>query len=107
MVGSFAVGPLLVPFRRERIAGYAFYRLDEAFGVTRKVTKAYGSGLEERRQLWDRLGASADQKMREFENSRAVRYLGRGADSLGNWFENQATWLGQGDDAQLMMQTLM
>ena len=107
VVGSFAFGPLLVAFGVGVIAGYALYRLDEAFGITEKVTEVYKSALEELRQLWDRLGASAEQKMKAFENSRAVRYLGRGADSLENWFENQAKWLGEGDNAQFMMQTLM
>ncbi len=107
VVGSFAFGPLLVAFGVGVIAGYALYRLDEAFGITEKVTKVYESALEELRQLWDRLGAAAEQKMRAFENSRAVRYLGQGADSLETWFQNQAKWLGQGDNAQFMMQTLM
>ena len=76
MVGSFAFGPMLVAFGVGVIAGYALYRLDEAFGLTEKVTKAYSKALGELQQLWKRLGASAEQKFKQFENSRVVRYLG-------------------------------
>ena len=89
------------------IAGYALYRLDEAFGLTEKVTKVYAKALSELQQLWQRLGASAEQKFKQFENSRIVRYLGRGADDLEGWLSRQTQWLGEGDNAKYMLQTLM
>ena len=107
VVGSFAFGPMLVAFGVGVIAGYALYRLDEAFGLTEKVTKVYAKALSELQQLWKRFGASAEQKFKLFENSRVVRYLGRGADDLEDWLSKQAQWLDEGNNAQYMLQTLM
>ena len=106
VVGSFAFGPLLVAFGVGVIAGYALYRLDEAFGITEKVSKMYESALDELRQAWDKLGAAAEQKFKEFENSGTVRYLGRGVDKVGSWIDDGARWLGTGDNAQYMLQSL-
>lgn len=107
VIGSFAFGPLLVAFGVGVLAGYALYKLDEAFGITEKVTKMYESALEELRKLWEKLGAEAEKKFHEFENSRAVRYIGNGANSVGNWFSSSMSRLGEGDNAQYMLQSMM
>ena len=107
VIGSFAFGPLLVAFGVGVLAGYALFKLDEAFGITEKVTKVYESAIEELRKLWEKLGTEAEQKFHEFENSRAVKYIGNGVNTLGNWFSNSMSRLGEGNNAQYMLQSLM
>ena len=107
VVGSFAFGPLLVAFGVGVIAGYALYKLDEAFGITEKVSKVYESALDELTRLWERLGASAEKKMRDFENSGAVRYLGRGADTLAHWLEENARQLGWDGSSQYVLRLML
>ena len=100
VIGSFAFGPLLVAFGVGVVAGYALYKLDQAFGVTEKVSKLYEEGLAKLKEAWDRLGAAADQKFRDFENSRVVRDMAKGV-------ENFFSRLGEGDNANLMLQSLI
>ncbi|MGI4876236.1 MAG: hypothetical protein ACRYG4_01975 [Janthinobacterium lividum] len=107
VIGSFAFGPLLVAFGVGVLAGYALFKLDEAFGITEKVTKVYESALEELKRLWDKLGAEAEKKFREFENSRTVRYIGQGVNTVEQWFNSSMRRLGEGNNAQYMLQSLM
>ncbi len=107
VVGSFAFGPLLVAFGVGVIAGYALYKLDEAFGINEKVSKMYESALDELQKLWGEAGEAAERKFHDFENSGAVRWLGRSAAGVGRWFGDSMRTLGTGDNAQYMLQSLM
>lgn len=107
VVGSFAFGPLLVAFGVGVVAGYALYKLDEAFGITEKVSKVYESALDELQKLWGEMGDAAGRRYEDFKNSGTVKWLGKEANGAGKWFGDSMRQLGQGDNAQYMLQTLM
>ena len=81
-IGSFACGPFVIALFVGVAAGYALYRLDEHFGLTEKLGRAYDKGLAKLGEVWHELGTEADARFQQLARSQMVHDLRQDAQVL-------------------------
>ena len=91
LIGSFAVGPLIVGFVVGVAVGYALYKLDEHFHFSEQLGKVYDKALARLAEAWHRLGAEAEERFRQVANSTAVHDLQQDARTLAAEIERQTS----------------
>jgi hypothetical protein len=90
VVGSFALGPLLVAFVVGAVVGLTLMAIDNRYGLTDKLAKAYDEGLVKLARLWDELGDAAEARYHQLANSTLVHDLERNIDWLSARVGRQA-----------------
>ncbi len=93
LIGSFACGPFLIAFGVGILAGFAFFELDQQFGLTDKLSALYDEGLGKLAQISQKLGASADQKFRQLANSQTVHDMSRDVQALAAGLARDRDWV--------------
>lgn len=74
-IGSFALGPLLVAFAVGVVAGIALTAIDNRFGLSEKLGRAYDAGLKKLAEVWDVLGNEAEARYQQLMRSQFVHDL--------------------------------
>ena len=82
VVGSFALGPMLVAFVVGVAVGYALSQIDSHYKIGEKLGKAYDAGLDRLAEIWDDLGDGAELRYRQLMNSQMIHDLDRNIDWL-------------------------
>ncbi len=90
VVGSFALGPLLVAFVVGAVVGLTLMAIDNRYGLTDKLARAYDEGLAKLAQLWEQLGDTAAARYDQLANSALVHDLERNVDWLSDRVGRQA-----------------
>ncbi len=84
VIGSFALGPMLVAFAVGILAGMALTAIDNRFGLADKLGRAYDRGLARLAELWDALGDEAEARYQQLARSQFVHDLDRNIDWLAD-----------------------
>jgi hypothetical protein len=93
VIGTFACGPLIVAFVVGVAVGYALYKLDEHFHLTEKLSEIYDNGLEKLDHVREALGAEAEMRFKQLENSTIVHDLARDARDIAARLGRQGDWV--------------
>lgn len=90
VVGSFAMGPLVVAFAVGFLVGVGLTMLDNEFHISEKLGKAYDAALDKLAGVWDDLSDEAESRYRQLANSQFVHDLEQNADRLRDRIARQA-----------------
>lgn len=82
LIGSFAMGPLVVGFGVGLVVGIGLTMLDDEYHITAKLAAAYDRALVKLDKVWDDLGDEAEERYRQLSNSHLIHDLQREAEWL-------------------------
>jgi hypothetical protein len=93
VIGTFACGPLIVAFVVGVVVGYALYKVDEYFHLTEKLSACYDLGLAKLDDVRKELGAEAEKRFKQLENSSIVHDLARDAKDIAAKLGREGDWV--------------
>ncbi len=90
VVGSFALGPMLVAFVVGVAVGYALSQIDSHYKISEKLGKAFDAGLDRLAEVWENLSDEAEARYRQLMNSVLVHDLEQNIDWLSKRIARQS-----------------
>ena len=92
-IGAIACGPFLVALVVGVAVGLILFEIDNELGLSEKLGEAYDEGLTKLAHTWHELGAEAEQRFRNLENSRTVQDLSRDARQVAAKLGQEGDWI--------------